>query len=283
MLLGMKNQSRLYDFVCSLSFCPFCSYRLQACLPAAIKQVYALTKVTSKGSTLFSCSFFVFPPCSGCVTFLRRHRQQRFSDRKFKACMLHPSDQIQLVGGASRQQARYSPATTGLLLFAVFLRQNDLMMRQGQSLLISGLFLGGGCLATLHEQNPVLSRSTQKVHARGIPAVHARIKVVSCMISRWQLRYRSSTNLYQCGLESYNVQKLEHAEHQLCNVLVITSTYKIQQACILIQSGRAHRQRLVAAYLSAEPQLKPLVLVVKTWASARKINDRSKGPVLFDD
>jgi hypothetical protein len=39
----------------------------------------------------------------------------------------------------------------------------------------------------------------------------------------------------------------------------------------------------VAAYLSAEPQLKPLVLVVKTWASARKINDRSKGPVLFDD
>ncbi|CAK9016608.1 unnamed protein product [Durusdinium trenchii] len=35
--------------------------------------------------------------------------------------------------------------------------------------------------------------------------------------------------------------------------------------------------RLVSAYLAVEPLLKPMLLVIKTWASARHINDRSEG------
>ena len=89
--------------------------------------------VTCQDATLFSCSFLFYPLCSGCVTFLWRHRQQRFSDRKFKACLQLGKwiEQCQCAPQwfslgrliswwstrPSRQQKRYSPAITGLTLF----------------------------------------------------------------------------------------------------------------------------------------------------------------------
>lgn len=48
MLLGMKNQSRLY--LASHFF--LCSYRLQACLPAATKQVFPILSQWSLAKTL---------------------------------------------------------------------------------------------------------------------------------------------------------------------------------------------------------------------------------------